>query len=118
MATTSPGGTTCARRCSTLHVYVAAENLRDHLVRRAASSGAALLRDATEHARFGRVLHPLFSPRALAPFAPALHDRAATLLDTVAAEGQCDATKVADTYACQALLTVCGLPPTTAGRRC
>ena len=65
----------------------------------------------SDHARFSRVLHPLFSPRALAPFAPALHARAATLIDAVAAEGHCDATKVADTFACQALLTVCGLPP-------
>ncbi|MGO9099676.1 MAG: cytochrome P450 [Mycobacterium sp.] len=65
----------------------------------------------SDHARFSRVLHPLFSPRALAPFAPALRARAAALLDTVAAQGQCDATKVADTYACQALLTVTGLPP-------
>jgi cytochrome P450 len=64
----------------------------------------------SEHARFARVLHPLFSPKALAPFAPALHARAATLIDTVAAEGRCDATYLADTYACQALLTVCGMP--------
>ena len=40
-----------------------------------------------EHARFGKVLHPLFSPRALAPFAPELRARAAKLVDTVAAEG-------------------------------
>jgi cytochrome P450 len=65
----------------------------------------------SDHARFSRVLHPLFSPKALAPFAPALHARAAALVDTVAAKGHCDATKLADTYACQALLTVCGLPP-------
>jgi len=36
--------------------------------------------------------------------------RATTLVDTVAAKGQCDAIKIADTYACEALLTVCGLP--------
>jgi len=64
----------------------------------------------TDHARYGRVLHPLFSPKGLAPFAPALHAQAATLVDTVAATGQCDATNLADAYACQALLTVCGLP--------
>lgn len=64
----------------------------------------------SEHARFGRVLHPLFSPKGLAPFTPVLRARAATLVDTVAATGQCDATNVADAYACQALLTVCGLP--------
>jgi cytochrome P450 len=63
-----------------------------------------------DHARFGRVLHPLFSPRGLAPFAPVLQDRAATLLKKVASEGHCDANEVADTYACQALFTVCGLP--------
>ena len=63
-----------------------------------------------EHARFGRVLHPLFSPKSLAPFTPALRGRAATLIGTVAAKGHCDATPIADTYACQALLTVCGLP--------
>jgi cytochrome P450 len=64
----------------------------------------------SEHARFGRVLHPLFSPKSLAPFAPVLRARAATLIGTVAAKGRCDATPIADTYACQALLTVCGLP--------
>jgi cytochrome P450 len=64
----------------------------------------------SEHARFARVLHPLFSPKGLAPHAPVLRARAATLVDTVADKGQCDATKLADTYACQALLTVCGLP--------
>jgi cytochrome P450 len=65
----------------------------------------------SEHSRFGRVLHPLFSPKGLAPFAPVLRTRAATLVDTVAAEGQCDAAEVADTYATQALFAVCGLPP-------
>jgi len=65
----------------------------------------------SEHARFGSVLHPLFSPRALAPFAPDLRARAAKLADTVAARRQCDAADVADTYACQALFLVCGLPP-------
>ena len=64
----------------------------------------------SEHARFGRVLHPLFSPKGLAPFAPLLQDRAATLIQTIAAEGRCDANEVADTFACQALFTVCGLP--------
>jgi hypothetical protein len=39
-----------------------------------------------------------------------LRGRAATLIGTVAAKGRCDATPIADTYACQALLTVCGLP--------
>lgn len=63
-----------------------------------------------EHARFGRVLHPLFSPKGLAPFAPVLRAQAATMVGTVAAKGRCDATNVADTYACQALVTVCGLP--------
>jgi cytochrome P450 len=63
----------------------------------------------SEHARFARVLHPLFSPKGLAPYAPALRDRAATLIDTVAAKGQCDAVNVADNHACQALLTVCGM---------
>ena len=65
----------------------------------------------SEHARFGRVLHPLFSPKGLAPFASVLHGRAATLMDALAADGHCDANNVADTYACQALFTVCGLPP-------
>ncbi|MGO8941981.1 MAG: cytochrome P450 [Mycobacterium sp.] len=64
----------------------------------------------SEHARFARALHPLFSPKGLAPYAPALCARATTLVDTVAAKGQCDAIKIADTYACEALLTVCGLP--------
>jgi len=65
----------------------------------------------SEHARFGRVLHPLFSPKGLAPFDPALRGRAATLIDVTAAQGACEATDVADTYARQALFTVCGLPP-------
>jgi cytochrome P450 len=66
---------------------------------------------AAEHSRFARVLHPLFSPRALAPFAPELRARAAKLIGTVAARRQCDAVSVADTYASQALFLVCGLPP-------
>ncbi|HET7075245.1 MAG TPA: cytochrome P450 [Mycobacterium sp.] len=64
----------------------------------------------SEHARFGRILHPLFSPKGLAPFAPALRARATMVVDAVAAKGQCDAVDLADTYACQALVTVCGLP--------
>jgi cytochrome P450 len=68
-------------------------------------------RTRAEHARFGSVLHPLFSPRTLAPFAPELRARAAKLVDTVAARRQCDAASIADNYACQALFMVCGLPP-------
>jgi len=64
-----------------------------------------------EHARFGRVLHPLFSPKALEPFAPALHAQAATLFNAAAAEGHCDAVALADDFACRALLTVCGMQP-------
>jgi cytochrome P450 len=64
----------------------------------------------TDHARYGRVLRPLFSPTGFAPFAPVLRVRAATLIDTVAATGQCDATNLADAFASHALLTVCGLP--------
>jgi cytochrome P450 len=64
----------------------------------------------SEHARFASVLHPLFSPKGLAPYAPALRAQAATLIDTVAAKGQCDATNVIDNYACQAMCTVCGMP--------
>ena len=63
-----------------------------------------------EHAPYARALHPLFSPKGLAPYAPDLRARAVTLVDTVAAEGQCDAVNLADTYACQALLTACGMP--------
>ncbi|MDD4867823.1 MAG: cytochrome P450, partial [Mycobacterium sp.] len=63
-----------------------------------------------DHARFSRVLHPLFSPKALAPFASALRAQAAVLVDRIIATGQCDVTGLADTYACQSLLTVCGLP--------
>src|SRR3984885_12404767 len=59
-----------------------------------------------EHARFGKVLHPLFSPRALAPFAPDLRARVAKMVETVAARRQCDAASIADTYACQALFLV------------
>ena len=64
----------------------------------------------SEHARFGSVLYPLFSPRALAPFAPDLRARAAKLANKVADRRQCDAVSVADTYASQALFMVCGLP--------
>jgi cytochrome P450 len=63
-----------------------------------------------EHARFGRVLHPLFSPRGLAPYASALQERAATLIEPIVSQGRCDATQLAETFACQALFTVCGLP--------
>src|ERR1700721_2746876 len=68
-------------------------------------------RTREEHSRFGSVLHPLFSPRELAPFAGGLRSRAAKLVDKVAARRQCDAAELADTYACQALFMVCGLPP-------
>jgi cytochrome P450 len=64
----------------------------------------------SEHARFASVLHPLFSPKGLAPYAPALRAEAAKLIDTVVATGQCDVTKVIDNYACQAMCTVCGMP--------
>jgi hypothetical protein len=47
----------------------------------------------------------------LAPFDADLRSRAAKLVDRVAARRQCDAVEVADTYACQALFMVCGLPP-------
>src|SRR5271170_7829222 len=57
----------------------------------------------SEHARFGKVLHPLFSPRALAPFAGDLRARAAKLADKISDRRQCDAASVADNYACQAL---------------
>lgn len=57
----------------------------------------------SEHARFGKVLHPLFSPRALAPFAGDLRARAAKLADKISDRRQCDAIDVADTYASQAL---------------
>lgn len=64
----------------------------------------------SEHARFSRVLHPLFSPKGLAPFVPLLRDRAEMLVDTVAAAGRCDTNEIVDSYACQALFMVCGLP--------
>lgn len=63
-----------------------------------------------DHARFSRVLHPLFSPKALTPFVSGLRAQAATLVAGVTDAGQCDSTGLADTYACQSLLTVCGLP--------
>lgn len=63
-----------------------------------------------EHARFARVLHPMFSPKALAPYAPVLRAEATSLITRVADDGQCDATIVADDYACQAMCTVCGMP--------
>jgi cytochrome P450 len=65
----------------------------------------------TDHARFGGVLHPLFSPRSLAPFVPDLRERAARMADKVAPRRQCDAVEIADSYASQALFLVCGLPP-------
>ncbi|KAA8964273.1 cytochrome P450 [Mycobacterium sp.] len=67
-------------------------------------------RTPSEHARFGSVLHPLFSPKGLAPFDPVLRERACALVDAAAARGHGDATEIADTYAAQALLAVCGLP--------
>jgi cytochrome P450 len=63
-----------------------------------------------EHARFARVLHPLFSPKALDPFAPSLRAQAATLIGRIAGQGHCDATGVVDDYACQAMCTACGMP--------
>ncbi|ORW53519.1 hypothetical protein AWC20_19885 [Mycobacterium parmense] len=39
-----------------------------------------------------------------------MRSRAALLFDTVAAKGRCDAVGVTDSFACQTLLTVCGIP--------
>ena len=93
------------------NICVAAENLCDSVVRRTAPPGAAVLRYAIGACPFRQVLHPLFSPRALAPFAGDLRARAAKLVDKIADRRQCDAVDVADTYASQALFMVCGLPP-------
>jgi cytochrome P450 len=68
--------------------------------------------EPSEHERFARVLHPLFSPRALAPYEPILRAQATALVDGIAPKGACEATvAVGEQYPCQALLTVLGLPP-------
>jgi cytochrome P450 len=68
--------------------------------------------EPSDHERFARVLHPLFSPRALAPYEPLLRAQAAALVEGIAPKGACEATvAVGEQYPCQALLTVLGLPP-------
>ena len=66
-----------------------------------------------EHERFAAVLRPLFSPRALAQFEPAVRAAAVAAVAAVAPLGSCDATTTAaiEEFPYEGLLAVCGLPP-------
>ena len=68
--------------------------------------------DPPVHSRFRRILQPFFSSRAADELLPALREQAATLIDAVAAKGECEAIRdIADPFPFGALTTLCGLPP-------
>lgn len=67
--------------------------------------------DPPEHTRYRRVLQPFFSPRSVAPRAPALHDLASRLVDGFAERGECDVTSdFATPFPAEVFLTLFGLP--------
>ncbi len=68
--------------------------------------------DRPDHARWRAILQPLLSSHAVKQMQPALQDRAAAVVEAVAAQGSCEViADVAEPFAAQVLLTVLGLPP-------
>jgi cytochrome P450 len=67
--------------------------------------------DPPDHARFRRILDPLFAPRRIAAMAPELRVLAGELIDGIAARGECDiVADLAIPYPSQVFLTLFGLP--------
>ncbi|MEE6179723.1 cytochrome P450 [Mycobacterium sp. 050134] len=67
--------------------------------------------DPPEHSRFRRLLHPFFSPQAVAELMPELRRQAAELIGSVAPDGACDGIRdVANPFPFGVLVTLCGLP--------
>jgi cytochrome P450 len=67
--------------------------------------------DPPEHTRFRRILRPFFSPQAVDKLLPALREQASALINSVAANGACEAiADIANPFPFGALATLCGLP--------
>jgi cytochrome P450 len=67
--------------------------------------------DPPDHARFRRILDPLFAPRRIAAMAPELRVLAGELIDGIAARGECDiVADLAIPYPSQVFLSLFGLP--------
>ena len=67
--------------------------------------------DPPDHARFRRILDPLFAPRRIAAMAPELRVLAGDLIDGIAARGECDiVADLAIPYPSQVFLSLFGLP--------
>lgn len=67
--------------------------------------------DPPEHTRYRRLLHPFFSPQALATILPSLQKQAATIVETIAAGSECEVmADLAIPYPSQVFLTLFGLP--------
>ena len=67
--------------------------------------------DPPEHTRFRKILQPFFSPHALSGMLEPLQRQVIDIIETVAAQGQCDAvTDIAIPYPSQVFLTLYGLP--------
>ncbi|RAV02835.1 cytochrome P450 [Mycolicibacter senuensis] len=67
--------------------------------------------DPPEHTRFRNILQPFFSPHTLAEMLPSLQRQAVAIVDSVAAQGQCEVmADIAIPYPSQVFLTMFGLP--------
>jgi cytochrome P450 len=67
--------------------------------------------DPPEHTRYRRLLQPLFSPRAVAPWQPRIRALAGDLIDRLIDRGECDVVAdLAVPLPAQVFLTLFGLP--------
>jgi len=67
--------------------------------------------DPPAHVRYRRVLDPMLAPRVIATMEPELRRRAATLVDRLAARGECDlVADFARLYPTEVFLTLFGMP--------
>lgn len=67
--------------------------------------------DPPEHTRYRRILHPFFSPQALASVLPALQAQAAEMIAEIAQRDECEVlADLAIPYPSQVFLTLFGLP--------
>ncbi len=67
--------------------------------------------DPPEHTRFRRILHPFFSPHALARIHPSIQAQAIDIIDSIAGRDECEVmADLATPYPSQVFLTLFGLP--------
>jgi cytochrome P450 len=67
--------------------------------------------DPPEHTRYRRILHPFFSPQALAAVLPTLQSQAGEIIGEIAQRGDCEVmADLAVPYPSQVFLTLFGLP--------